>query len=160
MKVYPEYSQTLKDREIIHKYIHGGRGVVELVAPSGKKHTYAFLKPKDPTTFPDDVIFVYAFHNYEKLFYIGMIEEDVFRQTRHSRFLPDTEIVKGARYINQMANIENFAISSPMTLNHLGMCARCGRALTDEKWLKLGVGKKCMKYINEKEMWGHGLETR
>lgn len=147
MKVYPEYAQVMKDREVIHRYVHGGNGVVDLVSPSGKKHSYAFLKPKNPSTFPDDVIFVYAFHDYEKLFYIGMIEDEVFRQTRHSRFLPDTEIVKGARYINQMATIPEFASKSLMTVNHLGRCARCGRALTDEKSLKVGIGKKCMKKL-------------
>lgn len=147
MKVYPQYSEVMKDRQIIHRYIHGGSGIVDLIAPSGKKHSYAFLKPRNPTTFPDDVIFVYAFHNYEKLFYVGMIEGNVFRRTKNSRFLTDTEIVKGAKYINDMANIEGFAERSPMLLKHLGMCARCGRKLTDEKSLRAGIGKKCSKKL-------------
>lgn len=147
MKVYPEHSEVMKDRNIIHRYIHGGKGVVDLIAPSGKKHSYAFLKPRNPTTFPDDVVFVYAFHNYEKLFYVGMIEGNTFRRTKNSRFLPDTEIVKGARYINTMANIDRFAEKSQMTLKHLGMCSRCGRKLMDEKSLREGIGKKCRKKL-------------
>lgn len=145
--IYPENAEVMKDRDIINNYIHGGRGIVDLISPSDNKHTYAFLKPKNPSIFPDDVVFVYAYHEYSKLFYIGMIEDGKFRLTRHSRFLVDTEIVKGAIYINKMATIPEFAEKSQMTLKHLGMCARCGRPLSDEKSLKEGIGKKCKKKL-------------
>lgn len=147
LKTNREQSEVMKDREVIWNYIHGGKGIVDLIAPSGNKHTYAFLRPKNPTTFPEDVIFVYAFHNDEKLFYIGMIEQNEFRCTKNSRFLPDTDIVKGAFYILKMSNIEGFAENSRMTLKHVGICGRCGRALTSEKALATGIGPKCMKKL-------------
>lgn len=144
-KVYRENSTKMIDKEIIHRYIHGGRGAVDLIAPSGKKHTYLFLRPRNGLYYPSDIVFVYALHNDETKFYVGMIEENKFRLTCHSRFLEDTEIVRGAKYIVKMATIDNFAEKSAMTLNHLGVCCRCGRPLTQDEALHQGIGKKCKK---------------
>lgn len=139
-KLYADSRCQLEGHETIRNYITGGRGVVTLLSPSGKHHTYVFRKPKRDDDFPDDVIFVYALHNNNKLFYIGMIEQGKFRLTRSSRFLPNTAIVKGARYIMRMSESD---WDTPMKLYHEGMCARCGRPLTNPKSIKLGVGPKC-----------------
>lgn len=149
-KIYPESSHILLGSENIKKYIHGGRGVVTLKAPSGKKHTYIFAKPKNSYGFPDDVLFVFALHEGKKQFYVGMVEKDQFRLTQNSRFLPDTEIVKGAKYIMKMANIPGF--ETPMELYHEGMCCFCGRQLKSTKSMSVGIGPKCMK------MEGRGVE--
>lgn len=142
-KLYPEYSAKLDTAEKIKNYIYGGRGIVTLKAPSGKSHTYIFAKPKNANVFPDDVLFVYALHEGVKQFYVGMIEGGGFRLTNHSRFLPDTEIVKGARYILKMANMQN--LDTPMELYHNGMCAFCGRPLTSELSVSEGIGPRCKK---------------
>lgn len=104
--LYPESSHRLRTCEDIRNYIYGGRGIVTLKAPSGKQHTYAFYKPMNSEGFPDDIRFVYAIHECRQKFYIGMIENEIFRLTRNSRFLPDTEIVKGAKYIMRMSKEE------------------------------------------------------
>lgn len=140
MKLYSESSCRLTDKDTIRKYILGGRGVVTLKSPSGVHHTYVFRRPKNPTEFPDDVLFVYALHDKNKLFYIGMIESGKFRLTKSSRFLSDTPIVKGAFYIMKMAS-HNFNTS--MELYHEGMCSVCGRQLTNPKSILSGVGPKC-----------------
>lgn len=142
-KTYPENRGQLKDRESIHRYIHGGRGIVTLEAPSGNSHSYMFARPVNKSTFPDDVLFVYAAHNNEKLFYLGMMEGESFRLTKHSRFLEDTEIVRGAKYIVSMSKSLTLAENTPMKLYHEGMCARCGRPLTSEKSIEHGMGSKC-----------------
>lgn len=143
--MYPESSTKLEGCEAIRNYIYGGRGIVTLKAPSGKQHTYAFWKPTDDKSFPDDIRFVYAIHDGVKKFYIGMIEQGEFRLTNNSRFLPDTEIVKGARYIMRMATVENMV--TPMELWHEGMCCFCGRKLTSEKSLSTGIGPKCSRRL-------------
>lgn len=142
-RLYPESSAKLDTAEKIKDYIYGGRGIVTLKAPSGKSHTYIFARPKNTDVFPDDVLFVYALHEGVKQFYIGMIEGGGFRLTHHSRFLPDTEIVKGARYIMKMANVKD--LDTPMELYHNGMCAFCGRQLTSEASINAGIGPKCKK---------------
>ena len=144
-KTYPENKTQLKSAEIIYRYIYGGRGILTLEAPSGTAHSYAFYRPQNNSSFPDDVIFVYAAHNNEKLFYIGMLEQDQFRLTRNSRFLEDTDIVKAAKYIIKMAHRQTLCDSTPMKLYHEGMCARCGRELRDEKSKETGFGPKCRK---------------
>lgn len=143
-KIYPESSRQLIGSKAIYEYIHGGRGIVKLEAPSGKSHSYIFIKPTDDS-FPDDVLFVYARHDDKKQFYVGMVERDKFRLTKHSRFLPDTEIVRGAYYIMRMALDNELAMTTPMKLYHMGMCGVCGRQLTQSKSLKTGIGPKCRK---------------
>ena len=145
IKLNEQYRHRMIDRDIIHRYIIGGRGIATLEAPSGKSHTYAFKRPLNASEFPDDVIFVYAVHDKEKLFYIGMMEGLNFRLTHNSRFLEDTEIVRGAQYIVKMASYHNLAARSKMKLYHEGICCRCGRLLTSEKSIEEGAGPKCLK---------------
>ena len=149
IKVYPESSRRLRSSQLIYNYIMGGRGIVKLEAPSGNHHYYMFQKPAETDAFPDDVLFVYAVHDFKKKFYIGMIEDGKFRLTRNSRFLADTDIVKGAHYIMKMARYEALAESTPMKLYHMGRCARCGRELTTEKSMACGIGPKCRKRLKD-----------
>lgn len=147
IKMYPESSTPFKSSELIHDYIYGGRGIVKLQAPSGTHHFYMFQKPAERDAFPDDVIFVYAIHEQSKKFYLGMIEEGKFRLTKNSRFLPDTDIVKGAFFIMKMSKSQDLVDKTPMILSHMGVCARCGRRLDAEDTLKYGIGKKCRKLL-------------
>lgn len=153
-KVFRENATQIKDADILKEYLYGGKGVVELVAPSGKKHDYLFAKPAKISFFPDDVMFVYALHEDTKLFYVGMIEEGKFKLTKSSRFLPDTEIVQGAEYIMKLANVPGFIKKSKMTIYNLGMCARCGRPLKGEKQLTRGYGTKCYKKFSMQYAFG------
>lgn len=150
---YPESRKQLLDAPVVRDYIHGGRGIVTLTAPSGTSHSYKFSKPVNSSEFPDDVIFVYALHE-SKLFYIGMMEGDRFRLTHNSRFLEDTDIVKGAKYIVRMSINDSLCKTSPMKLYHEGMCAKCGRQLTQEKSINRGFGPKCRKKFDDEMLWG------
>lgn len=161
VKIYPESSRKLEGSQNIKNYIYGGRGVVTLKAPSGKSHTYVFAKPANPNIFPDDILFVYALHEGVQQFYVGMVELGEFRLTRNSRYLPDTEIVRGAKYIMKMANKPNLV--TPMELYHNGCCCFCGNKLTSEKSLKIGMGSRCKKRLKidrSEEDAAHGVETR
>lgn len=152
MKLYHESSHIFTDSENLNRYILGGRAVVTLESPKGKKHTYVYMVPKNSENFPDDVRFIYALHDGKKQFYIGMLEKDVFRLTRNSRFLPDTEIVKGAKYIENMRHNQSFLNDSPMKIYHEGTCARCGRKLLDVRSIKQGFGSKCIRRIKDGEI--------
>lgn len=146
IKMYEENKTKLKTAYNINKYIHGGKGILYLESPSGEGHHYIFQKPSDEDAFPDDVIFVYAVHEQKK-FYVGMIEDNKFRLTKRSRFLSDTDIVRGAFYIVKMATSEIIAQTSPMNLYHMGLCCRCGRKLKSENALAIGIGSKCLKKL-------------
>lgn len=129
---------------ILRQYIHGGKGIVTLVAPSGKSHSYSFSKPINQDIFPDDTIFVYAVHE-DKLFYVGMVENFQFRVTHNSRFNSDTEIARGAKYIVDLSNNPIMLLKTPMKVYHNGRCAKCRRTLSDAKSINLGFGTKCYK---------------
>ena len=133
--------------DTLKRFIYGGAGKIDLVAPTGKSHTYAFEIPKDDE-FPPGCRFVYAIHENKK-FYIGIVENDIFRLTKHSKFNKDTEIVSGAYYILKLINSPNIKhlVNVKMKLYHYGTCARCGRPLNPSLW-EYGIGKKCdKKYI-------------
>lgn len=151
IKMYPHNSTRLTSCEDIRNYIYGGRGIVKLESPSGDYHFYMFEKPVETDVFPEDVIFVYAIHEQEKKFYLGMIEDDKFRLTRHSRFLPDTDIVKGAYFIMKMMKSQQLIDNTPMRIYHTGICARCGRKLESPDALKYGIGRKCRKILGHVE---------
>lgn len=146
MKIYPKSAHQLVGAQTIKNYIYGGRGVVTLKAPSGKQHSYVFKKPQEHSAFPDDVLFVYALHEGRTQFYVGMVERGSFKLTGASRFLPDTEIVRGAYYIMRMANEPT--LITHMKLYHEGMCCFCGRELTSAKSIEIGVGPKCKRRLS------------
>lgn len=148
LNIHHENSHELQGSQIIRDYIFGGRGVVTLLSPTGVHHSYVFKKPRNEDQFPDDVYFVYALHNGDKLFYVGMIENYQFRLTRSSRFLNDTEIVKGARYIMRMAFTSNLHTS--MKLYHEGICSVCGRPLTNPKSIEVGIGPRCRRRLDDR----------
>lgn len=136
--------------EELNLIMKAGKGVVTLMAPFGVRHSYLFKKPHEDSGFPDDVIFVFAVHNdddHQQLFYVGMIENNTFRLTARSRFNPDTDISRGAKYIVRMANNKELFDSTPMVAFHNGCCARCGRELTSDKAIKAGFGRKCLRRV-------------
>lgn len=144
--VYPESSHKFTSCDAIYRYCMGEQGVVTLQNPTNlKHHTYLFKKPAELNAFPEDVRFVYAVHNGNKLFYVGMIEQDKFRITRASRFGNHTEIVRGAYFIMRM--MRDPKTLEQMDLYHQGVCCMCGRKLTSPKSIEFGIGPKCRKRI-------------
>ena len=138
-----------EDSTTIARYLLGGKGIVTLVAPSGKAHRYAFERPKDESAFQEGTIFVYALHEGHK-FYLGKYTNTYFNLTRASSFNADTEAVKGAMYIARMAREQALVDSTPMKLYYANTCAYCGAKLSTKKALKIGMGRVCIKKFNEK----------
>lgn len=151
LKMFEESVTEITDIEVLYNYLHGGRAIVKLEAPSGTSHNYVFQKPMNPSEFPDDYIFVYALHDNIKKFYIGVLENDEFRLTRNSRFLPDTDIVKGAFFIIRMMKEPDLFTFTRMRIYNGGCCAKCGRQLESEHYRKLGFGPKCLKKLQSQK---------
>lgn len=147
MKLYPESSFEFLENDILNQYLMGGQAVVTLESPSGVKHTYLYAKPKNTNYFPDDTRFVYALHQQVQQFYIGMIEMDKFRLTQNSRFLNDTDIVKGVLYIEKLRKNQISLHKSLMKIYHEGTCARCGRRLINKESIEIGFGPKCKRKV-------------
>lgn len=132
----------MTDASIIYRFLHAGKGEVTLVAPTLKAHSYKFLSPTNPADFDPDTIFVYVLHDGHKM-YVGKLTDQGLVMTRGSRFHPDTEAFKGARFITQMATSQDLVDSTPMKLYQSGKCCMCGREIIAEKTVKEGIGRKC-----------------
>lgn len=147
MKLNKSSRHLFSDAETIRTYLLGGRGVVTLESPSGEHYTYAFRKPVDDD-FPEDVIFIYLVSSEGKLFYLGMLEDLIFRLTKNSRYLLDSSPVKGAKYIVNMMKNNALVARTQMKLYHEGLCGRCGRALSGEDSMQCGFGRTCRKAVS------------
>lgn len=138
----PNDNLKITDSQMLHEYIYGGRAELTLIGPAGTAHNYLFAEPRNSDDFPPDIRFVYVLHE-DKKFYLGMLDQDVFRCTSHSRFDETAETVKGAKYIARLANNQLMLNTTQMRLYQSGRCARCGRLLDSEDAIKRGFGKKC-----------------
>lgn len=146
LHIYHENSHKFNNCKDIFNYCMGGNGILTLQNPNTLvHHMYMFRKPLNSDVYPEDVRFVYAVHDKQKLFYVGMLERGEFRLTRASRFGDHTDIVRGARYIVRMMTDESCL--TKMDLYHEGVCAVCGRALTNPKSIESGIGPKCRKRL-------------
>lgn len=144
----------ITDSKMLKEYIHGTQAYLTLVGPSGTAHMYLFARPRNADDFPADIRFIYAVHENTK-FYLGMLEGMKFRCTRNSRFAEDCEVVKGAKYIVNLAKSQPLLTWTTMKLYQSGKCARCGRALDSEFGLIHGFGKSCWrKHLAFREMEG------
>lgn len=152
VEAYPTSRCEMRNWEAIRRYCLGGRGIITLENPkSGKHHTYEFRKPNNPEDFSPDVLFVYCLVKENTWLYVGMFtyKNNVFRLTRYSKFVSDSEIVEGVRYIvNKISG--KFAKRSVerMKFYHEGVCSVCGRKLTTPKSIELGIGPKCKKVLD------------
>jgi len=144
ISMFPESSHILKG-ENIRNYVEGGHAVVTLKSPTGKHYTYAFNKPTDGKYTPDKR-FVKVHYNNEWV-YLGMYYnshyQSCFKKSDHCLFPDFDEVIKGVKYIIKMCNTPNLV--TPMELYHEGVCCRCGRRLTDPKFIERGIGPKCAK---------------
>lgn len=140
--IYHEQSHVLKSCEDIMNYIKGGRGVLTLASPSGKHHSYSFRRPRNEKAFQADTYFAYVMCDHGEWRYVGMFRDGYFRLTYNSEYNASSEEFKGAKYIVSMASR---SFETPMTLYHEGVCACCGRRLTDPKSIKIGIGPTCFK---------------
>ena len=150
MKLNSEFRQVLESSEAVRRYVLGGRGIVSLESPSGISYTYAFRRPIDDE-FPKDILFVYLVSSNMELFYVGMLEGLSFRLTKHSRYLKDTNPVKGAKWISRMMQEPELVATTQMRLYHEGICGRCGRNLTRTSSLSSGFGRRCLRIVEDED---------
>ena len=144
-QTYPESSYQIEDHVTLKNYILGGKGIITMKSPTGKQKTYAFNKPRNEDKFDEGTIFVYRKTDTNTWLYVGMITPYFkFRLTRASTWDTDSENVNGVRYLLKVANGE---VKNKMEIYHCGVCAVCGRRLTNWKSILRGIGPKCRKKL-------------
>ena len=144
-KMNLKYRAELVDSERVKKYVLGGNGTVTLESDvSGTHHTYSFHTNEDNP----DKIWIYTLVTENSWVYVGYYSKtyECFKLTAKSVFKPDSAIVKGVAYIFKMILNPNFH-DDRMHLLHEGICAVCGRPLTNPASIELGIGPYCMTKI-------------
>lgn len=126
-------------------------------------YTYKVTKSKDN----DCIYFVSiridnpnteSYNQYEYK-YIGLLKLDTnnnnqpqYIYSSKSELSKDSTGVKGFDYI--IKHLINNTLPDVYKITHRGKCGRCGRSLTDEKSILLGLGSECVKIMNKEKKKG------
>lgn len=143
-KMNRKYRAELIGSEKIRNYVLGGHGTVTLESDSGVHHSYSFsCDEKRP-----DMLWIYTLTTNNDWVYVGYYNKqyNCFRLTAKSTYKADSPIVKGIAYIFKMMLIPDYS-DSRMHLLHEGICARCGRPLTNPDSIELGLGPYCATQV-------------
>jgi hypothetical protein len=88
--------------------------------------------------------------------YIGLLKLDTnnnnqpqYIYSTKSELSKDSIGIKGFDYI--IKHLNNNTLPECFKITHRGKCGRCGRSLTDEKSILLGVGSECLKIMNKEK---------
>lgn len=141
MKINSKMRCELVGSERISNYIKGGHAVVTLTSDSGNYYTYAFSAPKNRKS-NEDTLFIQVLICNNIWNYVGMFKANNFHLTKASKYSVESPIVKGVAYIMKLMLKPGYS-DDRMHLFHEGVCARCGRSLTNPDSLEAGIGPVC-----------------
>ena len=75
--------------------------------------------------------------------YAGFLNENyAFIKGNKGEYRYDSPQIKGILYALKHTN----KLNKPMVMYHHGKCACCGKKITDEESVRLGIGPTCRKY--------------
>lgn len=139
-----EYRHTINNIDQIWDYIRGGRGMFTMESQvSGTHITYKVGCPKDLEEGKPKPLFI-KFLAPDDFYFIGTIWEDKieYKHSAKARASEDSASVKGlkwlVKHIQQKKNLPK-----DMAFWHEGICAVCGRPLTNPESIEAGIGPIC-----------------
>lgn len=127
----------------IYNYITGGHGTVTLQSSSGIHHTYQFSVPNFRKK-GEDTLCVFTLVDGNEWVYVGMYKNKQFLLTKASKFPVTSSIVRGVAFILKLMLKPGYS-DDRMHLFHEGVCARCGRPLTNPASIEIGIGPVCQE---------------
>jgi hypothetical protein len=108
---------------------------------TGKDFTYKISKSKFQGRFYTHVRIEQGYLNFN---YLGMYANGSLWRKKAK---VNTPASTGIAWILKRVEEENFALlEDSIELLHLGSCLRCGRTLTDQNSIQLGLGPTCASY--------------
>lgn len=120
------------------QFITGGKAEFTIKnTNTGNKFEYKIVKK-------NDLFFINVRPDaHKRWLYAGFLNKDLnFIQGKKGCLTKNTPEVKGILYAIKFTN----TLPLPMTMHHHGRCACCGKKLTDEESVRLGIGPTCRKY--------------
>lgn len=152
MKKITEYKAEIKDRNLIKLFIFAGKAIFTIQSrESGEHFTYKITQLIDHSSnLRKDVWFVKVLtgpDNSSNYTFIGTIfaDKSTYVHSKKTRIGSDALSVKTLDWF-----IRHLSHNSPKldqcVVYHEGVCARCGRKLTQPQSLNTGFGKECAGY--------------
>jgi hypothetical protein len=143
----------LINKDEIHMYVIGGKGRFILSSPSGVSYEYR-VKPMSKTIFDGRKNVPNPRYDEDKLYisvkidssfsFLGTIriEENKYYHSMKSNIREDDKSVKGIKWLLHQFDIED-EFSEKVQFSHMGICGCCGKTLTTEGSIKIGIGPVC-----------------
>tara|TARA_Y100000361_G_scaffold124610_2_gene117788 strand:- start:1036 stop:1464 length:429 start_codon:yes stop_codon:yes gene_type:complete len=134
----------------IRKFITSGKATFTVTsARTGQHFTYR-VKQTEPGAHGYFVSVLTGPDNVRDYTYAGMLFDSdqglAFRLTKGSKVSGDAPSFRGFEWLVRMVNADK-GVSDHATLDHMGKCGRCGRALTHPESIATGLGPECVKKV-------------
>lgn len=137
----------------IRKFITSGKATFTVTSNrTGQHFTYRVKRASEGNAFFVSVLT--GPDNTRDYAYIGFLTPGNdhapmhLRHTRNSKVSGDAPSFKGFEWLVRMVNAGK-GVSDHATLDHMGKCGRCGRALTHPESIATGLGPECVKKVAE-----------
>lgn len=136
--------------ENVKDFVLAGKSIFTIESSvTGVWYTYRVSKAKDN----DRLSFVAVLRgpdNINSYTYIGKIWDGVFSLTKGSKFKEDATCVKAFKFF--FTNLMKGVIDPRLNFYHMGICGRCGRALTVPESIDRGLGPICANLTDEQRI--------
>jgi len=144
----------ITDVQDIKNFIFAGKSIFTIESSqTGVWYTYKVSKLKDKERENTKLYFVAVLRgpdNINSYTYIGKIWDGVFSLTKGSKFKEDATCVKAFKFF--FTNIMKNFIDPRLNFYHMGICGRCGRALTVPESITRGIGPVCANLSEEERI--------
>jgi len=130
-------NQRKLSAEHVKNYVFAGNATFSLFSSRKGNHlTYKLKKCEDKPLY-----FVYSIADNKTSMYIGFVVNDIFSYSAKSAIPKESYKVVGFKwFLQRIDEIPDF-----LHVYHYSRCGKCGRKLTDEKSLNVGIGPECRK---------------
>lgn len=138
-------------KQLQHKdalqFIFAGKSVFSVINPkTDNKFTFKVTKSKN-----DKFFFVKLLlgETVDTFTYLGCIGENGYRHGKKSTIASDAQSTKVFEYV--FNKLRTNTLPNFIEIWHNGRCGRCGRTLTVDESIDMGIGPECIKMLNKED---------
>lgn len=138
-------------KQLAHKdalpFIFAGKSVFTVINPNtGNEFTFKVTRSKDEKFF---FIKVLMGKTVDTFTYLGTVAENGYRHGKKSTIASDAQSTKVFEYV--FNKLRSKTLPDFIEIRHNGRCGRCGRTLTVNESIDMGIGPECIKMLNKQE---------
>lgn len=123
-------------------FVLAGRASFVVENAKGDNVAITVKKSRPTAKYPEPAYFVSLRYNNQASQYAGMLNADTLTIRRTFKASADDQTMRIAQWaLNLVQRGED--VPQGYRMEHMGRCGKCGRALTDEESIRLGLGPIC-----------------